>query len=52
MNVNLYGLTCINKFEVYLQVAIGLGLNNIQKNGFEFESKHKPRHTIDYNAEL
>jgi hypothetical protein len=46
MNINLYGLTCIKKFKVSLQVAIELGLLKFKRR-FEFKSKLKPRYTVE-----
>jgi hypothetical protein len=34
MNADLYGITCVQKFEDTIQVAFGLDLNN--KKNFEF----------------
>jgi hypothetical protein len=42
MNVNLDGLTCMQKFEVSLQVANGTWFTNIQTR-FDFEFKLKPK---------
>jgi hypothetical protein len=42
MNVNLDGLTCMQKFEDIIQVANRTWFNNIQI-GFDFEFKLKPK---------
>jgi hypothetical protein len=48
MNVNLYGLTCMQNFEVTTQVANDLIGKHIQI-GFEFILKHglQSRNTVD-----
>jgi hypothetical protein len=50
--VNLDWLSCIKKFEVSWQVVNMTRFNNIQKRGFEFEFKLKPRYTVEHCKQI